>query len=263
VPATKVKRNLAYRSEVQMVFQDPFASLNPARTIGYQLGRAVSLHNKGDHRQRREELLERVNLVPAAAFLARFPHELSGGQRQRVAIARALAVQPSVLLADEPVSMLDVSMQVDILNLLDDLRRSSDLGMIYVTHNIASARYIADVVNVMYAGRIVESGPPRSVTEQPAHPYTKLLMRSVPDPDRPEVAEPAATTTVGHLPDLADTSNGCPFSPRCPFATDRCRHEMPPSFAVDEAHWAKCWLLEDEASPVPVQIPVGAAGGAR
>jgi peptide/nickel transport system permease protein len=259
VPATKVKRNLAYRSEVQMVFQDPFASLNPARTVGYQLGRALSLHGTGG---RREELLERVNLVPAAAFLARFPHELSGGQRQRVAIARALAVQPSVLLADEPVSMLDVSMQVDILNLLDDLRRTSDLGMIYVTHNIASARYIADVVNVMYAGRLVESGPPRSVTEEPAHPYTKLLMRSAPDPDRHAAADLAATATAGVPPDLADAPTGCPFNPRCPFATDRCRNEMPPSFAVDDAHWAKCWLLEREVSPTPVRIPVGASGAA-
>jgi oligopeptide/dipeptide ABC transporter ATP-binding protein len=167
-----------------------------------------------------------------------------------------------VLLADEPVSMLDVSMQVDILNLLDDLRRTSDLGMIYVTHNIASARYLADVVNVMYAGRLVESGPPRSVTEQPAHPYTKLLMRSAPDPDRSEAADPAATTSTGVPPDLADAPTGCPFNPRCPFATDRCRTEMPPSFAVDDSHWAKCWLLEHEVSPQPIQIPVGASGGA-
>jgi len=254
VNSGRVRRNLAYRSEVQMIFQDPFASLNPARTVGYQLRRALKLHDGAADEEALTALLEQVRLLPASRFVDRYPHELSGGQRQRVAIARALAAGPSVLLADEPISMLDVSMQVDVLNLLDDLRRSDRrLGIVYVTHNLASARYLADEAVVMYAGQLVEGGTPKAVTERPAHPYTQLLMRSAPDPGR---AQTEQSKTIGEPPDLAALPTGCPFHPRCPAATDRCRRQAPPRFDVEGGHWANCWLLEQ---PAAEPIATGAA----
>src|SRR5262249_30171018 len=176
-----------YKSEVQLVFQDPFASLNPAHTVRYHIERPVRLHHGSISRvqvqREAEALMEQVRLVPAGKFLAKYPHELSGGQRQRVSFARALAAKPSVLLADEPVSMLDVSIRLEMLTLLDDLRQRFQLALLYITHDIASARYFADEVLVMYAGQIVERGPAEDVTQHPAHPYTQLLVRSAPDPD--------------------------------------------------------------------------------
>src|SRR6202161_4360261 len=175
----------AYKSHVQYVFQDPFSSLNPVHTVGYDLTRPVKLHQPWvkDVPAAVNALLEQVRLTPAEQFVVKYPHELSGGQRQRVSFARALAAQPTVLLADEPVSMLDVSIRLEMLNLLDDLRSRLSLALLYITHDIASARYFADEVLVMYGGRIVERGPAEDVTQQPAHPYTQLLIASAPDPD--------------------------------------------------------------------------------
>jgi peptide/nickel transport system ATP-binding protein len=175
-----------YKSHVQLVFQDPFSSLNPVHTVRYHLERPVKLHQgkaAADVDAEVVALMEQVRLTPAKQFLAKYPHELSGGQRQRVSFARALAARPSVLLADEPVSMLDVSIRLEMLSLLDDLRQRFRLAMLYITHDIASARYFADEVLVMYAGEIVERGPAEEVTQQPAHPYTQLLVASAPDPD--------------------------------------------------------------------------------
>src|SRR5580698_3198655 len=174
-----------YKSEVQLVFQDPFSSLNPIHTVRYHLERPVKLHQGKDVDVDAEvvALMEQVRLTPAEQFLVKYPHELSGGQRQRVSFARALAAHPSVLLADEPVSMLDVSIRLEMLALLDDLRQRFKLAMLYITHDIASARYFADEVLVMYAGEIVERGPAEEVTQHPAHPYTQLLVASAPDPD--------------------------------------------------------------------------------
>jgi len=177
----------AYKSEVQMVFQDPFASLNPLHTVRYHLDRALRLHESRSGREpsqaELDKLLEQVRLTPAAHFRDAYPHELSGGQRQRVAIARALAAAPRVLLADEPVSMLDVSIRLEMLDLIDQLRRRLDLAILYITHDIASARYFADEIAVMYAGEIVERGPAEQVTQEPTHEYTRLLIASAPDPD--------------------------------------------------------------------------------
>lgn len=176
----------AYRRAVQMIFQDPFASLNPAHTIRYHLERPLKLHRKDlspvDRKAEIEALLDKVRL-PAAQMLDKYPHELSGGQRQRISIARALAVGPEVIVADEPTSMLDVSVRLGILNLLNDMKSSLDLALLYITHDIATARYVAEDIMVMFAGQIVEWGPVESVLTNPAHPYTKLLLSAVPDPD--------------------------------------------------------------------------------
>ncbi len=177
----------AYKSDVQMVFQDPFASLNPLHTVRYHLTRALRLHSERSGRdpstEELDKLLAQVRLSPPEQFRDAYPHELSGGQRQRVAIARALAAAPRVLLADEPVSMLDVSIRLGMLDLIDELRAQLDLAVLYITHDIASARYFADEILVMYAGKVVERGPAEQVTQAPTHDYTRLLIASAPDPD--------------------------------------------------------------------------------
>ncbi len=241
-----------YKSEVQLVFQDPFSSLNPVHTVRHHLERPVRLHQG---RKSRAEvalevsaLLEQVQLAPAE-FTAKYPHELSGGQRQRVSFARALAAKPSVLLADEPVSMLDVSIRLEMLSLLDDLRRRFQLALLYITHDIASARYFADEVLVMYAGEIVERGPAEELTQQPAHPYTQLLVASAPDPDNLGGAlRTAAATAVRQPAAVATAVRGCPFSPRCPLAIDRCRSDNPALVPVSTTRAAACWRL-DVAAP--------------
>lgn len=242
-----------YKSEVQLVFQDPFASLNPVHTVRYHLERPVRLQQgKGRRTEVRKEaaaLLEQVRLTPAEQFIGKYPHELSGGQRQRVSFARALAAHPSVLLADEPVSMLDVSIRLEMLSLLDDLRRRFQLALLYITHDIASARYFADEVLVMYAGQIVERGPAEELTQHPAHPYTQLLVASAPDPDNLGSTLRAGAKHAGRPPEGASlAATGCPFSPRCPLAEDRCRREAPALLRVSPVRAAACWRL-DVAAP--------------
>jgi peptide/nickel transport system ATP-binding protein len=240
-----------HAADVQLVFQDPFASLNANHTVKYHIERPLRLHHDklGRHldiKSRVVELLEQVSLRPGATYAARYPHELSGGQRQRVAIARALASEPSVLLADEPVSMLDVSVRLGVLSLLDDLRRQRNLGVLYITHDLASASYFADEVTVMYAGRLVEGGPAAEVIQHPAHPYTRLLREAAPDPDR---LERPILGDVGEPPSLANPPSGCRFHPRCPHAMDICRSEQPPMLPVGPGHWASCWLYRDQPGP--------------
>ena len=212
-----------------MIFQDPFGSLNPVHTVRYTLTRSLRIHRGrlrgADLEDALVELLGRVQLTPAERYIDKFPHELSGGQRQRVAIARALAADPEVLLADEPISMLDVSIRLGILNLLRDLRDRLHLAILYITHDIASARYFADRTMVMYAGRIVESGDSESVTQDPKHPYTQLLVALGARPRRPRGPRRGAR---GEAPSLVRPPSGCRFNPRCPFATDLCRTEVPP-----------------------------------
>ncbi|MFI6598478.1 ABC transporter ATP-binding protein [Nonomuraea sp. NPDC050536] len=233
----------SYKRQVQLVFQDPFASLNPVHRIGYILGRVLRIHGhaRGRAEQRRQaaELLDRVNLPEEV--LDKFPHELSGGQRQRVVIARALAVRPRVLLGDEPVSMLDVSIRLDILNLLARLRDEDGLAMLYITHDIAGARYFADEIRVMYAGQMIEGGPAEAVTADPRHPYTRLLLASAPDPDR-TVAAPEDES--GEPPSLIDPPGGCRFHPRCPVAMEVCSRRFPPRSGGE--HWTHCWLYAQE-----------------
>jgi peptide/nickel transport system ATP-binding protein len=235
-----------YRAAVQLVLQDPFASLNPVHDVRYILGRPLKIHGyAGDDIDASiRDLLQRVALEPADQFIDKYPHELSGGQRQRVAIARALAVRPQVLLADEPVSMLDVSIRLGVLNLLADLRDREGLAILYVTHDIASARYLADTIVVMYAGRIVESGPAERVTDEPSHPYTQLLLSAAPDPD---AGRPTRLGARGTPPSLVTPPAGCRFHPRCPFVMDVCRTEAPPMFTASDGHESACWLLSDAA----------------
>jgi peptide/nickel transport system ATP-binding protein len=231
-----------YAQQVQMVLQDPFASLNPVHDVRYHLTRPLKVHGLGPSRSLEESLhalLERVALTPPGQFLGKYPHELSGGQRQRVAIARALAVRPRVLLADEPVSMLDVSIRLGVLNLLADLRETEGLTILYITHDIASARYLADEIAVMYAGRLVESAPALSLTDLPAHPYTQLLLSAAPDPDRPE---PAPVAGRGTVPSLLAPPTGCRFHPRCPYAMPVCPQSVPPLAEVAPGHVSACWL---------------------
>ena len=264
VPAKGNRGYKKYVGEVQMIFQDPFGSLNPTHKIRYSLTRALRIHgNAGRGAAEREaalkELLGRVQLTPAEVYLDKYPHELSGGQRQRVAIARALAADPRVLLADEPVSMLDVSIRLGVLNLLRDLKQKLNIAILYITHDIASARYFADETLVMYAGRMVEGGDSETVTQNPAHPYTRLLIGSAPDPDRLEGEADAADELErdggsGEPPSLIVPPTGCRFHPRCPVAMPRCSEELPPQFALEDApgHWAACWLYaENEVLPSP------------
>ncbi|GIH16288.1 ABC transporter ATP-binding protein [Rugosimonospora africana] len=246
-----------YRGTVQMIFQDPFASLNPTHTVGYHLRRPLRLHDVAEDRPAAQEamygLLARVNLSPAELMAGKYPHELSGGQRQRVAIARALAPRPRVLLADEPVSMLDVSIRLEILNLIERLKREDDLAVLYVTHDLATARYFATEAMVMYRGQVVESGSSDDVILRPAHPYTQLLASAAPDPTaRRATTAPRDLAAAGSGPNggagnrsgRPAPDGGCLFRNRCPHAMEVCRQPVP-VFAVDATHTARCWLYRD------------------
>jgi peptide/nickel transport system ATP-binding protein len=245
-----------YARQVQLVLQDPFSSLNPVHTIRYHLERPLKVHGlvaKADLEGAVGELLERVALTPPDQFASKFPHELSGGQRQRVAIARALAMRPRVLLADEPVSMLDVSIRLGLLNLLADLRERDGLTILYVTHDIASARYLADTITVMYAGQVIESGLAATVTDSPSHPYTQLLLSAAPDPDR---AEPPSLLGRGAPPNLIHPPAGCRFHPRCPLAMRVCAEQVPPVTDLGNGQACACWLhvpdrTEEQSRPLP------------
>jgi peptide/nickel transport system ATP-binding protein len=247
-----------YARQVQLVLQDPFSSLNPVHDVRYHLSRPLRIHGQ-DSASLDESiagLLERVSLTPTDQFARKYPHELSGGQRQRVAIARALAVQPQVLLADEPVSMLDVSIRLGLLNLLSDLREREGIAILYITHDIASARYLADTIVVMYAGQVVESGPARDVTDQPEHPYTQLLLSAAPDPER---SGPPVLEARGAPPSLVSPPAGCRFHPRCPHAMAVCADVAPRSFDTGPGHASACWLHATHLDAAQSR-PIAAAG---
>jgi oligopeptide/dipeptide ABC transporter ATP-binding protein len=223
---------LRYTGLVPMVFQDPFSSINPVLRISHGILRGLKLHrpelSAGQRHDEAERVFEVVGLAPAAEVLQRYPHELSGGQRQRVGFAQALALRPKLILADEPVSMLDVSIRIGLLNLMTGLRDAEGVSILYITHDIASARYIADRLIVMYAGQIAESGPVEQVLAQPRHPYTQLLLSAVPDPRAP--LDVTAEAGRGEPPRVIDPSPGCRFRWRCPLAVDEC-HRVTPELA--------------------------------
>jgi peptide/nickel transport system ATP-binding protein len=238
---------LRYRSQVQMIFQDPFGSLNPVKTIRHHLARPLRIHRivpRAQVEERVHELLRTVGLVPPEHIAAKYPHELSGGQRQRVAIARALAVEPKVVLADEPTSMLDVSIRIGILNLMLKLKEERELALLYVTHDLASARYVADEMLVMYAGQIVERGPTEEVLQNPLHPYTRLLLASVPDPGGGADLESYQRRPTGQTA-VADAA-GCRFAARCPLAIERCMLEPPALVEARRNQTARCHVTAPE-----------------
>jgi oligopeptide/dipeptide ABC transporter ATP-binding protein len=236
------------RRTLQMIYQDPYESLDPRFRVRDSVAEPMLVHGIGGSRAQREKLaveaLERSGLSPARLFLDRFPHELSGGQRQRVAIAAALVLGPDLLLADEPVSMLDVSVRAGVLSLLDTLRRDGNMGILMITHDLSTAARFADRIAVMYLGRIVEHGPSAEVVRNPQHPYTKALLSVVPKRDPRERSTPQILT--GETPNPVDVPPGCRFHPRCPVAEERCRLEDPqlrlPAGATSPAHQAACLL---------------------
>jgi oligopeptide/dipeptide ABC transporter ATP-binding protein len=236
---------LAYRRAVPMVFQDPFSSLNPSYPVSHGMLRTLLLHRPELSReQRRAEaaaVLEQVGLIPGAAVLDRYPHELSGGQRQRVGFAQALAMRPKLIVADEPVSMLDVSIRIGLLNLMAKLRADAGVSFLYITHDVASARYVSDRVVVMYAGHIVETGPTEQVLADPRHPYTQLLLAAVPDPRAPLGV---SSGDIGEPPRVVDPSPGCRFRWRCPVAIAECESVDPVLAMVAPAQDAACHVAQ-------------------
>jgi oligopeptide/dipeptide ABC transporter ATP-binding protein len=247
LPHMSLKR---LRQHAQMIFQDPYESLNPRATVFDIVAEPLEVHGLA---RKREERLDRVRsalddagLRPAESFFERFPHELSGGQRQRVVIAGAMVLKPELLLADEPVSMLDVSIRAEILNLLSDLRRQRGVSILFITHDLGTVSHFADRIAVMYLGRLVEFGPTRDVLQRPQHPYTKALLSVVPVPN-PRLRR-ERVILQGETPNAANIPSGCRFHPRCPVVIGRCEDEDPPYTLVGEEHEAACWLLEQPGS---------------
>jgi len=237
--ALRGKRLRKARRRIQMIFQDPYSSLNPRMTIGSTIAEGIRIHRiveRKDVRRRVHYLLDRVGLSPADEN--RYPHEFSGGQRQRVGIARALAVEPDIIVADEPVASLDVSVQARILNLMTDLRRDLDLTILFVSHDLGVVRHISDNVAVMYLGKIVEYADKESIFSDPQHPYTAGLLASIPEP---VPGKPVGVAIKGEVPSPVKLPPGCPFHPRCPEAVSKCSEQMPPMFELDGQRLVRCW----------------------
>ncbi|WP_313369217.1 oligopeptide/dipeptide ABC transporter ATP-binding protein [Achromobacter animicus] len=239
------KQMLPWRRRMQIVFQDPYASLNPRMTVAEILGEALDTHKLARNRraERIGELLERVGLN--ADHSRRYPHEFSGGQRQRIGIARALAVEPDFIVADEPVSALDVSVQAQVLNLLQDLQRDLGLTMLFVAHDLAVVDYLCDDVVVMYLGRVMERGPTSEVYARPRHPYTRALLSAAPVPD--PRAPRSRILLKGDIPSPVNPPSGCVFRTRCPHAIDACAAAVPPAIGVSADHYVSCIRLDDPA----------------
>jgi len=228
-----------YRKEMQIIFQDPFASLNPRMSVGDIIGEALTIHNlaRGKKKEARvADLLERVGMN--AGHMRRYPHEFSGGQRQRIGIARALAVDPKFIVADEPVSALDVSIQAQVVNLLQDLKDDLDLTMLFIAHDLGVVEYISDRVIVMYLGRIMEIAPSKELYKNPKHPYTEALLSAVPIPD-PTIKRDRVILQ-GDIPSPINPPSGCVFRTRCPIAIDDCKHVVPPLEEVGPGHFKAC-----------------------
>ena len=249
----RLSRNefLEYRRSVQIVHQDPYAALNPTKTIfqtlSYPLLRWRIVRSRSELREKIRELLELVGLTPPEDFMYKYPHQLSGGQRQRVIIARAISVSPKLIVADEPITMIDVSMRIGILDLMLSLRERLGTAYLFITHDFGAARYFSAKgggrIAVMYLGKIIEIGAAEDVIRNPLHPYTKALLEAVPVPD-PEISKKKRMPKLRSLdiPSPLNPPSGCKFHTRCPYAFDRCSRKEPPMVEVEKGHWVACWL---------------------
>jgi oligopeptide transport system ATP-binding protein len=250
------------RREMQMIFQDPYASLNPRMTVGSIIGEPLEIHNlaKGKAKQERvQELLRLVGLNPY--FANRYPHEFSGGQRQRIGIARALAVEPRFIVCDEPISALDVSIQAQVINLLEELQEKLGLTYLFIAHDLAVVRHIADRVAVMYVGKLVELADRDALYENPLHPYTRALLSAVPVPDPVIESKRRRMILVGDVPSPVNPPSGCRFNPRCPWAEENCRTDEPLLTEVKPGHWAACHFWDQiEAGSKRITNNTAAAG---
>jgi peptide/nickel transport system ATP-binding protein len=258
-----------YRRRVQIIFQDPYETLNPKHTVRDFVAEPLDVNGMAGSREERNDrvlgVLEAAGLRPAAEFARRYPHELSGGQRQRVVIAGALVMGPELIVADEPVSMLDVSIRTELLRLMLDLRHERGLTYLFITHDLSLAWVLADRIAVMYLGKIMEIGPAERVIRDPHNPYTKALVSVSPTTTPPAPGSRAKRTILaGETPDAAHVPTGCRFHPRCPLAFDRCRVEEPPLFDVGDGQAAACWLVEGGRSlpvlPVTTGVPAELPG---
>lgn len=232
------------RKNLQMVFQDPYSSLNPRKRIGSLIEEPMIIHGIGTQKERTEramELLSKVGMQPEHYY--RYPHEFSGGQRQRIGLARALVVNPKVLICDEPVSALDVSVQSQIINLLNELQDEFDLSYLFVAHDLSVVRYISDRIGVMYLGNIVEQSPTKELFDNPLHPYTKSLISAVPTPN-PEIKKERIVLR-GEVPSPLNPPSGCVFHTRCPLAFEKCKREVPVKKEVFDQHFVSCHLYEN------------------
>ena len=247
VTAISKKEFKQYRPKMQMIFQDPFGSLNPRRTVADTLRQTIKIHNLADSKSREASLIQRtleeVELKPYDQFWDKYPALLSGGQLQRVSIGRVLVLQPSLVIADEPISMLDVSVRIGILDLLLHMRDKFGISFIYITHDLVTARYICDRIAIMYMGRIVEVGPAEEIVHHPRHPYTQALIAAVPDPD--PTTDLPDLPIKGYVPVSTDGLDSCNFLPRCPYGGNACREQKPQMQKVGEQHYVSCLKQTD------------------
>ena len=258
IPQKKFK---PLRRDLQIVYQDPYGSMNPRYRIRNVIGEAIDVHKAASTREEKEEMiirvLEKVRLTPAEDFIDRYPHQLSGGQRQRVAIARAIILNPRLIIADEPVSMLDVSIRAEILELFNELKKDIGLSYIFITHDLAVARYVCNRIAVMYLGKIVEMGEAREIISDPLHPYTKALVAAIPDPNPENRKKIREVPIIGEVPSAINIPPGCRFHPRCVYynralggqeemakLVNKCPKEEPPFKEIKPGRRVACWLYD-------------------